>query len=453
MDNNTFDSQLKSALENLEAPFDPAAWSAFEQRLPAPPPAPVDAVDQAVRRALEQLETSYQPAHWEQFASQLTRIEQLRRRVWISKSAEAAILLLLLLLANAYGFFGFEPYRSVPQDAPVQNQPIATSDKAGSGQHTPAVHNPAGVDGRIPNNGTSFFVPLDATQRTVNQKIAAAGVVSDRSLTPTEMASAMISMVGQNSVENSAVMLPFDPLSTVDFLTLPLSNLLHPLKEVTPKAPMASHFYAVTYASLDKNQVRIGSETRPAQGYGGGLAVGYRPGKWGLEAGVAFSQKNYTPLKQVEIYDNTAGQGHFRSFAREVDADIVSIPVKATRRLAHFGKTSAHAVAGVTANMAIEKSYRHKKTFYSDPAPIGTIPINQADELRQSGQGVLEGGQFMDNAYVTADLGLRVEHSLGKRLVAFVEPSYQFSVAGQGIGPKPAKINTVGIHAGVMASL
>ncbi|MEO6759616.1 MAG: hypothetical protein ABIO24_09195, partial [Saprospiraceae bacterium] len=187
-------------------------------------------------------------------------------------------------------------------------------------------------------------------------------------------------------------------------------------------------------------------------GYGGGLLVGYRPGKWGVEAGLAFSQKQYTPHKQVEIYGGSLNQGYYGSYADRVDADIVSVPVKVTRRVARFGKTSVHAEAGMTASVAIDKTYRYKKTYYPGTQPSGQ-PTLTKPTLRQDGQGVLEGGQFADNGYVTADLGFRIEHSVGKRLVAFVEPTYQFNVSGQGIGPKPAKINTIGIHAGVMASL
>ena len=257
----------------------------------------------------------------------------------------------------------------------------------------------------------------------------------------------------QTEDASRSVMLPFNPLSTFDFLTLPTRDLLNPLKEVTPKAPMASRFYVATYASLEQNRIRIGTETRQASGYGGGLAVGFRPGKWGVEAGVAFSQKNYTPQKQVEIYAGSLNQGYFGSYADQVDADLVSVPLKVTRRVARFGKTSAHAVAGVTTNVAIEKSYRYKKTFYPGSQPPQGTPTGSQPALRQDGQGVFEGGQFTDNAYVTADLGLRLEHTVGKRLVAFVEPSYQFNVSGQGIGPQPARISTVGFHAGVMASL
>ncbi len=447
MDNKNFDSQLKSALENLEVPLEPTAWSAFEQRFPAPTPPPADVVDQTLRRSLEQLEAPYQPAHWDIMAGRLLRIEQLRRRVWTSKAAEAVILLLLLLLASAYGFFGFQLRPPAPPAAPVQQGPIAGAGKSGTGK-THSSTDATGRQGTIPG----FFVPLDATAATDGAgKLPE--IISVNAPNPAEMAPSVATTADQNAGPLRSVMLAFQPLSTFDFLTLPTRDLLNPLKEVTPKAPMASRFYVATYASLEQNRIRIGTETRQASGYGGGLAVGYRPGKWGVEAGVAFSQKHYTPQKQVEIYAGSMNQGYFRSYADQVEADVVSVPVKVTRRVARFGKTSAHAVAGMTANVAIEKAYRYKKTFYPGSQPPQGTPGATQPALRQDAQGVFEGGQFTDNAYVTADLGLRVEHAVGKRLVAFVEPSYQFNVSGQGIGPKPARISTVGFHAGVMASL
>ena len=447
MDNKTFDSQLKSALENLEVPLEPTAWEAFEQRFPAPVPQPADAVDQAVRRSMQQLDTPYQPAHWEILASRLTRIEQLRRRIWVSKSAEAAILLLLLLLGNAYGFFGFQPRHSTPA-APARQEPMADAGKTRTGR-THALPNNSGPQ---ENNG-GFFVPLDASQRVGNESFVNNGLVSESALSLQATAPDVAIVTLQNEPGQRSVMLPFSPLSTLDFMTLSLQELLNPLKEVTPKAPLASRFYMATYASLDQNKVRMGTESRQSPGYGGGLLIGFRPGKWGVEAGVAFSQKNYTPQKQVEIYAGSLNQGYYGSFADQVNADLVSVPVKVTRRVARFGKTSVHATAGMTANVAIEKNYHYQKIYYpgSQPPPIGQATGQPS--LRQDGQGVFEGGQLGDNAYVTADLGLRVEHSVGKRLVAFVEPAYQFNVSGQSIGPKPARINTVGIHAGVMASL
>jgi hypothetical protein len=64
----------------------------------------------------------------------------------------------------------------------------------------------------------------------------------------------------------------------------------------------------------------------------------------------------------------------------------------------------------------------------------------------------MEGGGLAHNAYATADLGLRLEHNLGKRFTAFIEPVYRQNLGG-GFGPRSAQISTFSVQAGVMASL
>ncbi|MEO6760361.1 MAG: hypothetical protein ABIO24_12965, partial [Saprospiraceae bacterium] len=222
MDNKKFDSQLKSALENLEAPLETTAWAAFEQRFPAPTAPAADAVDQALRRSLEQLETPYQPTHWELLAGRMTRIEQLRRRIWVSKSAELAILLLLFLLANAYGFFGFQSHKSAPATAPVPQEPLAKADKG----RFDSSH-PAQSDNDVQGTAGSFFVSLDPSQRPNQENLENVVLLSETAIDAQALAPNVAILAGQNGSGNRSLLLPFGPLSTVDFLTLPILNLLN----------------------------------------------------------------------------------------------------------------------------------------------------------------------------------------------------------------------------------
>jgi hypothetical protein len=56
------------------------------------------------------------------------------------------------------------------------------------------------------------------------------------------------------------------------------------------------------------------------------------------------------------------------------------------------------------------------------------------------------------NAFVTADIGLRLEQSFGNRYSAFIEPIYRHSLGG-GLGPVASRLNTVSVQAGVLATL
>jgi hypothetical protein len=136
-----------------------------------------------------------------------------------------------------------------------------------------------------------------------------------------------------------------------------------------------------------------------------------------------------------------------------VEADIVAVPVKITRRIAQFGQTTAHATAGVTTNFAVNKNYEYGSVFYPGQAPSGNLAPSQQPKLKQNGQGVLENGSLKGNVYASADIGVRIEQPIGRRIAAFVEPGYRMALGNKGIGPNPAKINTLSVQAGVLATL
>jgi hypothetical protein len=153
-------------------------------------------------------------------------------------------------------------------------------------------------------------------------------------------------------------------------------------------------------------------------------------------------------------YENNPFTGISYYYADEVDADLVTVPVKATRRIGKMGKTTAHAVAGLTANFAANKRYGYKTVHYPPPVPVPTPggPVSPNSVIPE-GKGIFEKGGLVQNAYATADLGLRVERPLGSsRYTAFVEPMYRQSLGG-GLGPHAARISTFSLQAGVMASL
>lgn len=456
MNDKTFDKRIKDVLEHLEAPYDAGSWAALEQRLNAPfaeeHPASVDAVDKAVFRTLERLEMPYQPAHWDALANRMTYHARLRRRVWITKLSEAAIFLLLLL--NLDGFFGIETSSPI-QRAPQQQQPPA--------------NNRLQAEAPVPRGhygGSSGSGFEDAVLKGGEN-------LTDISLSPPQNAAYQVfeETIALSRDGQSNIFLPDNLLETAaghwvslaDVMALPILSgqpvervNVNPYADarVQLKAPKQHRFYAATFANLDKNYVRSEDYSHASNGYGGGMAIGYRIGKWGVEAGLSYNRKQYQPKKEIEIYGGSTVNGFHGSFAKTVDADMVSVPVKITRRIAQFGQMSAHAVAGVTTNIALDKSYQYGTTFYPGQGPPSTIPDpGQQPQLRKTGNGLLENGSFDGNVYATADAGVRLEHPVGRHFVAFVEPAYRHALGEKGVGPKPARINTFSVQAGVLATL
>lgn len=478
MDNNlsSFDERMKSALENLEVPYEPSTWAALEQRISQAPAA--DAVDKAVFSALSHLEAPYQSSHWNILAERMVEQTRLRRRLWASKLAEAAVF--LLLLANLDGVLGDgptttpKPAAPAASDKPIAQKSLRHHQAAGTGAASsetttqPSSENPqasgtAGLAERFSASGMMLTNGDPTLNTTDNQWIegATGAPASIRSLTNPRQLDGTTSTAAHAPQPAFAWLAPLSAtpqgplfgdkkiLSPSDF---PLAN---PVVVAPSKAPKQQRFYAASFASLEKNHTQTaGALPQTTPGYGGGFAAGYRKGKWGVEAGVAYSQRRFRPRKEVEIVSGNINKGYYGAYVREVNADMVSVPVKATRRIVKAGRLTAHAVAGLTANIAVEKSYQNKTVFYPgfQPQP-GPDPVQQPAGIAQTGDGLLEGSSLNGNAYLSATAGLRLEHPVGKRYTVFVEGAYNPALTRQGIGPKPAQINTLALQAGVMAGL
>ena len=456
MKDNLFDKKLKDTLGNLEAPYDPASWAALEQRLNLPfteeQPAPVDAVDKAVFRTLERMEAPYQPAHWDLLARRMTLDDRRRRRVWISKFAEAAIF--LLLLANLEGLLDTgTSTRPEPALQPAASPHLQAEAGRGRAYHNNAVDREmAGTDSASPEYPDGQVIPVAEASLLASGYPVAAG--QPGSGADGAVLSAPLFDPAMLQENNWVPLAAFASLFTNQPGQVQSAGQLFQPVPVNTKAPKARRFYAATFSNYDRNFVVSTGYTTQSDGYGGGTAIGYRLGKWGVEAGLTYSRRQYRPKKEVEIYGGNTVDGFYGSFAKNVDMDIVSVPVKATRRFARLGQMTAHATAGVTTHIAVDKSFQYGSTFYPGQAPSGSGSfVNQQPKLRKNGRGVLENGSLRNNVYATADLGVRLEHPVGRHFAAFIEPTYRQALGGKGVGPNPARINTFTVQAGVLATL
>ncbi len=467
MDNKNFDTRLKASLEHLDAPFEASTWAAMEQRLntrTAGPDQPAP-VDKAVLRALDNLEAPYVPAHWEMLAQRMTDDARRRRRIWMTKLGEAAIF--LLFFANLHSFLGRTPDDKTPgTHKPAANIPIAAAPtRSHSGQHATAGHNKNdNTDNTVSdataagsNTGLGVSNPAAMLEFTLLNGLGAPALIQHPTDGTTENtpANTILAAAEINPLFPGTVS-AFAPLSapTVQPLATTFETLSVPF--FVNKAPKASHLYVASFASLDNNTVVSGDYSTKSKGFGGGIALGIRKMKWGVEAGLGYSHKQYTPKKELEIYSGNVANGYYGSYAHEIEAELVSIPVKITRRMARFSKISIHAVAGVTTNIALEKAYHYRTVFFPGSTPDaqpGSQQIVQQPQFRKQGKGVLENGKLTGNVYASADVGARVEVPVGQNTTLYVEPTYRQALGGKGIGPKKAAIHSVCLQVGVLAGL
>jgi hypothetical protein len=445
MDLNHFDSALKNALDNYQAPYDPSTWAALESKLDAMP-AP-DAVDKALKPVLERAELRYEASTWAALSQKMDGRAR-AKRVRMTKLAEAAILLLLLL--NLEGVLGvchkFKPaLLPKPAAAPIAGQSPSKKNfyKKSNNSH------PAGT---VPGTAPALSVTanlLDAGLATQPEILANAlpGAQTTGSLLDAEP------FYQQNGpVHFSTETLPAGQASkqVLYAQALPFigSKAFERAKKTNNK-----RIYAATFGTFDQNYVRENAHSDRNGQMGAGMAIGWRKGGWGVETGLTYAKKKYRPERKNIEYDNDPLRGISFFYTDAVEADAVSVPLKVTRRVAKAGQFSAHAVAGATAHYAINKEHSYSTVTYPPVNPIpGPNPGPGPNTSFPDGKGLMEGGGLAHNAYATADLGLRLEHNLGKRFTAFIEPVYRQNLGG-GFGPRSAQISTFSVQAGVMASL
>lgn len=460
MDLNKFDKLFKSSLENLEESYDASNWSALENRLNAgfseEHPAPVESVDLAVKRALDRLEVPYQSSDWQMLSDRLNQIA-ITRRIRITKIAEAVIFLLLLI--NIEGFLGGfkEVVKPSAPVTPKVSVPIAHNGLIRQSRHNNQVLK-AGVSENQEGSVASTLAAMVSSafgsdQGSVVQNITDISAL-DASIPPVAG-----SMLDGRNFYNSPGITRFDLLAPVpvrsQLLMADLNLPTLPSEASVHISKRKSHWYSGSFASYNRNQI-ASADYHTAQNSGGvGIQVGARKGLWGLETGLSYSNVRYAPKRNEKIYAGNPADGFLASFVKQADGDVFVIPVKVTRRIAKAGNTTIHAVAGVSANLVAEKSFQFRRVVYPPVNPSsggnGIDPTKYAIPDKKQ-DGLLEGGSLPANSYVTADLGMRLETPVGKRYIAFVEPSYHRALNG-GFGPDREKIHSFSIQAGVLASL
>lgn len=442
MEFKQFDAAVKSALENVQPPYDPASWDALESRLSAMPPP--DAIDQRLRPTLERLEPSFDESSWATLASKMDGLARARRVKWI-KATEAALMLLLLLNVRSV-FQAIEQVPVTPVKPTIQtNEPIAAKSGKQKSRQTEA----AAAD-----NSSSLAAQVLQLVQSVAQSLNSEPATSDNpeQQQSTAFASAVPTAAQSSSADRvSAAGTPFllTPARTTAEPHLFASNLALPKVSKAASGP----FYTGFSGQYDQNTLVQDGYKDQKSGYGGGLVVGYRKGKWGVETGIQYSSKTYQPKRDMVEYLNNPFQGIAFYYNNEVSAEVVSIPLKATRRVFKAGKTSGHLVAGLSGHFAASKNYQYQTVHYPPPQPVpNPNPVLPGPAPAPSGKGILENGGMTHNAYATADLGFRLEHSLGSRYSAFIEPIYRKSLGG-GLGPVASRLNTTSVQAGILATL
>lgn len=455
-DKHPFDTKIADALRDMEAPYEPATWEQLRQKMEAPTPdssgAPFSDFDQTIKAALEGMEAPFQRTHWDKMAQRLAQQATIRR-VRIHKAAEAALIILLVANFDAFIHGGARLFHMpVPAEPAAQETPIAQkqrSRRAPNGQ--PAT---IGAAIQLPENAlpgadsSTQYAKMPAIVLTDENRAQNTPAISE----PLTINQAILGPDGRPVPHGLRPLTLLAALGLPPVSTPPMAAVMPSVKTLVaaPKARKRHKTYLLAHGGYAQHRVK--GENAYQTGFNAanaGLAAAVRKGKWGVEAGLQYAQHQYqTDTEVFDFYkkdDKTYGISY-----DQVQAEVMSVPVRASRQIAQWGKNSVQVLAGAAAHIAVAKDHTYQHTPYPS-LPQGQ-PLHSQPVLPVA-QGAMEGGAMRDNYFASVDAALRYERIIAPRMIAYVEPHLRRQAGGNGYGPQKQRIHSVGVQAGIMAAL
>ncbi len=161
--------------------------------------------------------------------------------------------------------------------------------------------------------------------------------------------------------------------------------------------------------------------------------------------GIYYSVKIYDPKIKEQIEVNKSY--YIRDHVQE-KFQIIHLPFQYRRHIGNPDKLHTYLVGGLAVNGVMYAEYSYDDLLKrGDPRP--DYALNQAARYRQADfhKGLLDGGHFKHNFYLTAQVGLGIEKRIN-RMKVFFDAVYKNNLLSTKLGPRDVKLNSVSFNIG-----
>lgn len=512
LDTDGLDDTMKGSLENLDgSAFVPMDWSMMESKLDA---AIIDAeidpqmddiyLDAVVYDHLKDMQPAYNHEHWEMMSARLDEEYAYRRKVFVTKLFEAAIVLLLVWTA-----FNYFPNKKTP--TPSSPLPLAVGTDSNSNQdntndlstdlneqslldNKSVVSFETTIPASIQDEGIKSFVnefpALVVETNPINKNIFASiptPPISDNKITETPFLNNSNSISILNNKTQKATSLPLEKTLTLDEDEIlkeklivqisPLPSIMNSvlemdefskgsfsLDQIIKKKKLRTHevFFSM-YGSSDINFVDsdfYNNNTREwdvyqryRSGYGGGFALGFQLRRFLIETGVSYNAISYQQREEARIIGSFA-RGYVEETWEDAELSMVQVPLNIQYSFLVKRKWRMYSLTGISINMAFQNNYNFQLEDQENTSSR-SISINESEIASEAllYKGILEGGGLSENSYLTANLGFGVERKFTYRWSLFLQPVYRRSFLIDGIGPNEDRIHSSSLRFGAKVKI
>lgn len=493
MESNNFDKHFREKLQNLKPKYRPEDWELMEQKLndaemEATPEFEDVLLDGIAFGSLENYKADFNPSHWDLMEQKLDDAYSFRRKLYRYKVAEVSLMLLAIFTIIQFLPFkkqkpsselaAFENRIETPSNQDFVNADetslIGKSTQPGSEKSNPTSGNAGNLTALAKTSNPDSNTPGNLK----NQKTPASkpgiglSIKKDPTFSPIEenssgLKSGYISQKQLNlSIPNGIVVNTDQPVS----LLMPIDRYQPKLSEGSRSSglidcptckPVTSTMlisigmsggadadYITTPYDDQYHQKEYG---QIAMGYSGGVTLGIKYHKWELETGAIYSAKYYGSRNIFEVNGSFEEGGYVQTGLLGVQLDIVKLPLHLRYNFMNQNKWNVYAHSGASFNMTVETLYEYTSQNIGNTS--NDFASRREDPHSSSAyNGIFEGGNFIDNTFITANLGLGVERHFNTRMSVFLGSTYQHQIT-KGLGPQNDKINSLSIMAGARVTL
>lgn len=426
--------------------------------------------DDFLKNALEKLEVPFNPDDWRAMEKQLDEQQGLGRSLLFAKFFE--VLLVLAAVMTLTRFLPVEPSveeeKTTPnkkeqlQQQPTQEMirkfeeeskqppapPTIIQGSKGKKPIASADHSSLEHNNIIASNNVHYVVQQKITQESENFLVAEerANQANENSLV---VANTSPKNGEASSIENDATTLPLLGASTSTKLVQSLAQAKLSLRIPSSELPSIA---ALPKPKSRKNRFRFGmkfgadnnivltpksaenkrKDWKSQIGHSSGVSVAFGNGKWETETGLDYTfvsyPSSYTPQ---EVPSNVE--------LKDMEYNLISVPVTFSYTFKEDAKSKAYVKLGGSLNMNLQSNYDYKSST--------------DERYLLDNSGLFSKGNFFDNTFINAQVGIGVEKKMTQNISLFIEPSYRYPLFGMRLGPNDNKIASLSLNLGAKVSL
>jgi hypothetical protein len=507
LDADGLDEAMKGSLGNLEgAAFVPMNWGMMESKLDA---AMADAeldpqmediyLDAIAYEHLKNMQPAYNHEHWEMMSARLDEEYAYRRKVFVTKLFEVAIVLLLVWTAFNY----FPNKKTTPDLRPIVNtnsnqnntndlstdlnnqssleiKPVTSFEKTilaanqvnqneNVESETPSLivkSNPVNEDEIVATppppisvnkiSSSPFLNNVNSISLLENKKQKTAAFALEKTLA-----------LNEDEILREKLIIQISPLPALmnSFLEMDEVKKDHfSLTQLIKNKKLRTHevFFSM-YGSTDINFVDSDFYNtnerawdvyqRYRYGYGGGFALGFQLKRFLLETGVSYNFISYQQREEANIIGSFAN-GYIEEQWNDAELNMIQVPLNIQYSFLVKRKWRIYSLTGVSINMALQNNFNFQLEDQDNTASR-SISLDESEIANEASlyKGILEGGGLRENSYLTANLGFGVERKFTYRWSLFLQPIYRRHFLIDGIGPNEDRIHSTSLRFGAKVKI